>query len=214
MRHSEAIRQEGIELIANGVTYLEAARRMGVGHMTIWGWVNPERAKASKRMSSKRHPSYGRDYYAKNRELVKQKNKKYRTEHIEECRARDRRSYAEWDEARKEEHRKYMSEWRKSNPEKGRAKAALRRARVYLGMESLSQKEKDAVNRIYYLASNAESVECYLCGEQIPKGNRHVDHIYPLSKGGEHKASNLAIACASCNSSKGAKLPAEIGLLL
>lgn len=32
-----------------------------------------------------------------------------------------------------------------------------------------------------------------------------IDHVIPLSSGGKHEASNLAICCRSCNSSKGAK---------
>lgn len=37
----------------------------------------------------------------------------------------------------------------------------------------------------------------------------HMDHIYPLSKGGDHLPSNLAPACAHCNLSKNASLPVE-----
>ena len=32
-----------------------------------------------------------------------------------------------------------------------------------------------------------------------------MDHVVPLSKGGNHTASNIVPACRSCNSSKGAK---------
>ena len=37
----------------------------------------------------------------------------------------------------------------------------------------------------------------------------HVDHIVPLSKGGEHQEWNLVIACAPCNLAKGACDAAE-----
>jgi 5-methylcytosine-specific restriction endonuclease McrA len=37
--------------------------------------------------------------------------------------------------------------------------------------------------------------------------------VIPLSRGGMHTASNLDIACASCNMHKHAKLPEEIGML-
>lgn len=47
-------------------------------------------------------------------------------------------------------------------------------------------------------------------GEQPSlKGRRHVDHRTPLSKGGEHIASNLVIACATCNLQKGRLLPEQ-----
>ena len=43
---------------------------------------------------------------------------------------------------------------------------------------------------------------------------KQVDHIWPLSKGGAHRPSNLAIIHRHCNQSEGAKLPQETGLLL
>lgn len=40
---------------------------------------------------------------------------------------------------------------------------------------------------------------CFWCGNKIEEGKMHLDHIYPLSRGGEHKITNLVVACASCN---------------
>jgi 5-methylcytosine-specific restriction endonuclease McrA len=37
----------------------------------------------------------------------------------------------------------------------------------------------------------------------------HLDHVQPLSKGGDDKESNMLPACAACNLSKGAKTLAE-----
>ena len=44
---------------------------------------------------------------------------------------------------------------------------------------------------------------CVYCG-----GDEHlaIDHIHPVSKGGGNEASNLQVACRSCNSKKGNKL--------
>lgn len=45
------------------------------------------------------------------------------------------------------------------------------------------------------------SGRCYLCQEPIT--DRHeIEHIIPLSTGGEHVDSNLAIACPPCNNRK------------
>ena len=53
---------------------------------------------------------------------------------------------------------------------------------------------------------------CGLCGDQIPRVVQHghplyltIDHIIPLSKGGEHSPSNVQAAHATCNYSKGAR---------
>ncbi len=47
---------------------------------------------------------------------------------------------------------------------------------------------------------------CFYCGAEKCGG---VDHVVPLSRGGAHELANLVGACASCNSSKGAKLLSE-----
>jgi len=44
---------------------------------------------------------------------------------------------------------------------------------------------------------------CAYCGERSDKLT--MDHVVPISRGGEHTASNIVPACMSCNSSKGAK---------
>lgn len=58
---------------------------------------------------------------------------------------------------------------------------------------------------------------CYYCGCELPKdtyvyderenaisGNRnwHVDHMIPLSRGGDHNINNLVPSCGACNLSK------------
>lgn len=49
---------------------------------------------------------------------------------------------------------------------------------------------------------------CAICGKCV-REKFYLDHIYPLSKGGQHEESNLQILCASCNRSKGAKDPID-----
>ncbi|OKI71401.1 HNH endonuclease [Streptomyces sp. MJM1172] len=42
---------------------------------------------------------------------------------------------------------------------------------------------------------------CAYCGKRA----EHLDHVVPLSRGGEDVESNMVPACAPCNLSKGAK---------
>ena len=51
----------------------------------------------------------------------------------------------------------------------------------------------------------AQNYQCVYCKLDITN-KYHVDHIYPLSKGGEHKANNIQILCPPCNLKKSAKL--------
>lgn len=48
---------------------------------------------------------------------------------------------------------------------------------------------------------------CVYCGAR--GGRLECDHVYPVSRGGSHKPSNLAAACFGCNRSKRDKTLAE-----
>lgn len=54
----------------------------------------------------------------------------------------------------------------------------------------------------------AQQNKCWWC--QNPLTSHHVDHRFPIKHGGEHKLSNLVLACPSCNLRKQAKMPWEI----
>jgi len=49
---------------------------------------------------------------------------------------------------------------------------------------------------------------CVICSQNLPD-NYHVDHIYPISKGGKHEPQNIQLLCPSCNVKKAAKDPIE-----
>ena len=53
-----------------------------------------------------------------------------------------------------------------------------------------------------FLKELYETETCHYCGEYVSENLRTADHMTPLSKGGAHSASNLTMACFSCNSSK------------
>jgi 5-methylcytosine-specific restriction endonuclease McrA len=50
----------------------------------------------------------------------------------------------------------------------------------------------------------AQSSRCARCGTSLSLGY-HVDHIIPLSRGGENVAGNLQLLCAICNLKKSNK---------
>jgi hypothetical protein len=50
---------------------------------------------------------------------------------------------------------------------------------------------------------------CHLCGKTCAPDDLTLDHLVPLSLGGTHDESNLAVACLSCNCSKGNRARGE-----
>ena len=46
-------------------------------------------------------------------------------------------------------------------------------------------------------------VPCWVCGEHVPPANATLEHIQPLSEGGNSHLENLAISHALCNQQRG-----------
>jgi len=107
---------------------------------------------------------------------------------------------------KKEPDFEHHKRWRIDNPEKSRALVAhharKRRARQIRANGSHTRKE------IEYIFEK-QGRRCANCQMLIYGKNKHLDHIFPLSKGGTEYASNLQWLCASCNCGKGAKSPVE-----
>jgi 5-methylcytosine-specific restriction endonuclease McrA len=57
---------------------------------------------------------------------------------------------------------------------------------------------------------------CQFCGRSMvelkPRESLTRDHLVPLSRGGTNDWTNVVTACSPCNTRKGNKLPAEIGM--
>jgi len=46
---------------------------------------------------------------------------------------------------------------------------------------------------------------CHYCEQEMDEDDRTLDHIIPVSRGGQHTEDNLVVSCRSCNSKKGTK---------
>jgi 5-methylcytosine-specific restriction endonuclease McrA len=54
-----------------------------------------------------------------------------------------------------------------------------------------------------------DGCECAYCGNKTERV--HIDHVFPLSRGGSSELENLVVACGPCNISKKDKTPSEWG---
>ena len=107
-------------------------------------------------------------------------------------------------------HQSELAAWHKAHRSEENARNSARRARI----RGSTVGDPAAIKEIYRVAREDRWVRCYLCGDWIALGDRHVDHIIPVSKGGPTSPGNLAVTCSTCNLRKGAKMPCEVGLLL
>lgn len=78
--------------------------------------------------------------------------------------------------------------------------------------EKMSHKRPSIPSEIRDLVFRRDGKVCRYCG--ATGCVFHLDHILPWSRGGDHSAANLAVACADCNRRKSDKTPEEMGWTL
>lgn len=63
-------------------------------------------------------------------------------------------------------------------------------------------KRKSISNKLRFEIFKRDSFKCQYCGRSAPDVILHVDHIDPVSKGGENDILNLITSCFECNNGK------------
>lgn len=136
-------------------------------------------------------------YYAEHREEARARSAAYDATHREERRARA----VAYRAAHPEEHRARVAAWFAAHPDEGRAHVRNRRARQVAAPGTHTAADVAA----QYIRQHGR---CYWCGEKVKKAY-HVDHVFPIIRGGSNGPENLVVACPTCNLRKNDKLPHE-----
>lgn len=149
-----------------------------------------------------------RDYYERVKSTPEYQAKQKAT------RDANRAAKREYDRKRHEQNKGKnilrVTEWTKRNPDKRRV--------IVFGYDARRRQRKVGGSTTKEVRAwiDGQSKICYWCNAKCPE-NFHVDHYYPLAKGGAHTVSNLVISCPKCNCRKNAKDPyrfaAEAGRL-
>lgn len=107
-----------------------------------------------------------------------------------------RREYREQNADRlREQRRESYRVGYADHPETWHAARSLRRQRSAVGLDETDR----ALSRAYRRAIRNDS--CFYCGATVP-GDMHVDHFFPLAKGGTDHWWNLVRSCGLCNRRK------------
>lgn len=182
-----------------------------------WAQANGPRRRAVNATWKALHPDAVRDanarYRERNRERVRRGQKAYADRNADRIRARNRedmrrRRHVDPGAARQacrtyywknpEAMRERAREWARENPEKARANAYMRRAR---------KKSAPVRERVYRsVVWRRDGGMCHICGVACDPARWDMDHVVPLSLGGEHSYANIKTAHPSCNGRKGARL--------
>ena len=138
-------------------------------------WANVEKSRAEGAKKRKDHKSYYRqynhDYYAKNRDKLKQRSRDYARNNVETVKATKKAHY-------------------QANRGKWTGYGARRRMR-----------EKEAfvehVDRdVIFLRDKGI---CHICKKSVDPNNWHLEHIISLFNGGKHSYRNTAVSHPKCN---------------
>jgi 5-methylcytosine-specific restriction endonuclease McrA len=89
--------------------------------------------------------------------------------------------------------------YRKTHPEKVAHYKRIRRERLKHILKTLTFKEWELILKLF-------DYRCVYCNKT---GKLTLDHVIPISRGGEHTKYNVVPACKSCNSKKHNKMPKE-----
>lgn len=169
-----------------------------------WRRDNPEKTREADRRWRKNNLEKAREKdrrrYRENPEKTREKNRQKHLKNPEKRRAAARRWYRN-NRARAIER---INRWRKANPEKSREYNSRRRSnKINTSINSLSGETWKWLVSLY-------EHRCAYCGNFSK--DITIDHVMPLSRGGNNTLGNIVPACRSCNSLKHAKTPSEAGM--
>lgn len=153
---------------------------------------------------------------------------KYRLLHLEQNRESNRKSSLIYAAEHREQERLRAAQWRKDNPEKAResgrknylkSKVAVKeRHKIYreenreaVGLWQRNRKAKKRagdgkVTRKFILSLFVnQGGRCLVCKSDFADTGYDIDHVIPISKGGEHSPENVQLLCPTCNKRKSAR---------
>ena len=177
----------------------EQARERRLESSRRWCEANRELKRERNRLWKAENPSKALESYHRWREANPDKAREVSRKWKAENPAKARESYRRSRAANPDKAREAVRAWYAAHPERAFANSAKRRALT----RGATVGDPKAVAAIYEKAKSKRRVRCAYCGRYPRVGERHVDHVIPLAKGGPHTAANLRITCAQCNLSKG-----------
>lgn len=132
------------------------------------------------------------------------------------CRACQREYQRVWHAANRDRQREYKRAWYAANRDRKREYYAANRDRWREYKRRRRARKRSATVEefspadVYAWWEELGAYDCFWCGLPFTEDDRiHVDHVWPLSRGGHHAVRNLVPACERCNRAKGSALPHE-----
>ena len=77
-------------------------------------------------------------------------------------------------------------------------------------MQMAAVKRKTISKKVRFEVFKRDGFSCQYCGAHPPAVLLHLDHVHPVSQGGENEEDNLITSCESCNQGKSDRLLSDI----
>jgi 5-methylcytosine-specific restriction endonuclease McrA len=179
---------------------------------------------------------YKKQYHQENKEQIKERKKQYYQENAEQIKERKKQYYQENAEQIIEQQKQYYQEniekikqYRQENAEqieeqrKRYSQTEKRKESMYRGylkrksykhkVNFTPHERKQILERDNWRCCNCEiKVHDRRIGDWNTPDKAHIDHIMPISKGGNSEPSNLQTLCRTCNLSKQDKVELQLEL--
>lgn len=162
---------------------------------------NVESEKARTRATYKKDPergiAYQRDYREKNPEKIRDMGRTYYEKNSDKIRTRNQSYY----ERNSEKLKALCLEWARLNPLKKRTYSSNRSARKRAAGGAHTDQDILEILKL-------QRHKCAYCRSGL-KDKYHVDHIWPVIRGGTNDRRNLQVLCRPCNLKKHASDPMD-----
>jgi 5-methylcytosine-specific restriction endonuclease McrA len=182
----------------------EARRRFISGHNRRRYWERVSEARCSRCKVVKPAAQFYESRQRSNglssscRECRKEENRIRYLTHRQDSYEQGRR----WRAANPERSREHTSNWQKAHPQTRVERNRRRRVAIAGG-----RVEKIDIGEVYA----RDGGRCHICRKHVARAQATLDHLVPVSKGGDHVILNVRVAHRSCNSRRGAgRLAAQL----
>lgn len=120
---------------------------------------------------------------------------------------RNRENVNRWHASHPDRVKAIMARWRRNNKHRLREydqrRFAIRRGALLAG---ISIRRSEIWER--------DGGKCHICRRACDPLRWHLDHLVPVSRGGQHTPDNVAVSHPKCNQSRGSRGPAQLRLAL